>query len=276
MSERAADTDAGPGEGHGDPWWSPRSVACGQTLEARLGTLVLKLAHHEGEWALATEQLDEDSAGPRAEFTLHDHHADAVVAERFIVTGGDTVELVPMLADRPVVIRPRSPVSLLPGSQTTMYLSTPVTLRIQVRGTPPLVLREVPMLRLSDTWFGPSTREGELCYAGRTHARHALEELPRRVHRVITAVRIVNHAPSALALERISLPVPVLSVFGASDGRLWTQAVSLQRSSDSDMAALRIDDKPPAEAGAVEPLSGPRQQPERGGVVRAFSLLFRE
>jgi hypothetical protein len=174
-----------------------------------------------------------------------------------------------------VVIRPRDPLFLLSGQETVMYLSTPLSLRVQV-GEPAALLREVAMLRLSDTWFGPSTREGEICYAGRTHARHDLAEVPRRAHRAITPLKIVNHAASVLPLDRISLPVPLLSVYGAADGRLWTEGVSLQRASDSDMATLKIDRSPPAYAGEVVRLAGPRQPAARGGVVRAFSLLFKE
>ncbi|MCC5860712.1 MAG: hypothetical protein JJT93_02235 [Gammaproteobacteria bacterium] len=264
-------TDGGSG-----PWWLPRTVPVGQTLVCRLGTLLLDLHHRAGEWQLVTEQLEERAADARPQFALQTCVPEAGAGERFIVDVGERVELVPLLADRPVVIRPRTPLFLLPGAETTMYLSTPLYLRIQVGEKAPVVLRELPMLRLSDTWFGPSTREGELCYAGKTHARHTLDELPRRVHRAITAVRIANHAPSTLPLERLSLPVPLLSVFGGVDGRLWTQGVSLQRGSDSDLAALKIDEKPPGDAGSVTRLAGPRQLPARGGVVRAFSLLFRE
>jgi hypothetical protein len=130
------------------------------------------------------------------------------------------------------------------------------------------------MLRLSDTWFGPSTREGELCYSGKTHARHTLAEVPRRAHRAITPLHIRNEAASPLPLDKISLPVPVLSVYGAADASLWTETVTMIRGSDSDMAALRIEHGPPAYVGPVSLVSAPRREQARGGLVRAFNVLF--
>ena len=51
-----------------------------------------------------------------------------------------------------------------------IYVSTPLWVRVDVHD-PPQFLQEIPVIRPSDTWFGPSTREGELGYAGRTHGR---------------------------------------------------------------------------------------------------------
>lgn len=254
-------------------WWAPREVPVGRTLTCRIGPLTLSLHHASGEWQLAAGVSEERPAEGTAELALHEPDDAGDPGERFIVRAGDGVTLLPLLADRPVVIRPRQPVFLPSGEEVTLYLSTPATVRVEV-GQPPVLLREVATVALSDTWFGPSTREGELCYSGRTHARHDLAGVPRRAHRVLTPVHIRNEVETPLPLDKFSLPVPVLSVFGAADGSLWTQGVSLVRTSASDMADLRVDEGPPAEAGVAEPVSGPRQPHGRRGLVRAFSQLF--
>lgn len=255
-------------------WWLPQQVPVGYTLSCQLGTLTLALHHAGGEWQLVSRYMDEADAPEVPELLLRAGALEDETLERFLYAGSsDGLAFTPLLADRSVVIRPRQLVYLPSGQETTMYLSTPVTLRIHL-DDPAVTLGELPMLRLSDTWFGPSTREGELCYSGKTHARHELSEVPRRVHRAITPLTIRNAAPTVLRLEKLNLPVPLLSVYGAADGRLWTQGLSLQRGSDSDMAALKIDASPPAEAGEVKLLSGPRQTQSRAGLVRAFSLLF--
>ncbi len=255
-------------------WWLPQRVPVGQTLHCQLGALTLAVHHGKGEWQLASQYVEEADAPEVAALLLRDGAPEDGNLERFLYAESSAaLVFTPLLADRSVVIRPRQPVYLPSGQETTMYLSTPATLRISI-DEPRVTLRELPMLPLSDTWFGPSTREGELCYAGRTHARHELDEVPRRVHRVITPLTIRNAAPTVLPLEKVNLPVPLLSVYGDVAGRLWTQGVSLQRGSDSDMAALQIDAAPPAEAGDVSLLSGPRQTQSRVALVRAFSLLF--
>ncbi len=255
-------------------WWSPQEIPEGRTLSCQLGSLVLEVRHVAGEWQLANRYLDETEAVADPILQLHDRGLEDDVIERYLYPGAaGRLTLTPLLADRPVVIRPRQLVYLPSGQQTTMYLSTPVTIRIDV-DEPPVTLRELPMLRLSDTWFGPSTREGELCYSGRTTGRHELADIPRRVHRAVTPLTIRNNASTVLPLEKISLPVPVLSIYGADDGQLWTQGLVMERGGDSDMAALKIDATPPSCAGTVRLLAGPRQLQARGSIVRAFSLLF--
>jgi hypothetical protein len=254
-------------------WWEPAEVAPGERLECQLGTLKLSIGHADDEWSLTTSAIAEDEASASATFKSARGLPDAI-DERFVHAGeSNQVTLLPMLADRPVVIRPRQPVFLLSGQTITLYLSTPVWLKIMV-GEPPVLLKELPALRLSDTWFGPNTREGELCYAGRTHARHDPKELPDRPHRAITPLTIHNKAAGPLPLEKISLPVPMLALYGDAGGKLWTQAVTLTREGQSDLASVRIDSSQKANGPELTRLAGPRQEPGRGGMTRAFSLLF--
>ena len=256
------------------PWWEPFQVPSGQQATLGLGPLVLRLHRGLDQWTLSTERDPEGDEPIRASRTLDEGPLGAEKYERYVQQSprGD-LRFVPTLADRPVVVRPRQPVFVLPGQRITLFLSTPIWIRIEV-GEPPRLLQEVPVMRLSDTWFGPSTREGELCYAARTHARHSLEELPLRPHRAVTPVRIHNQADSQLPIDKLSLPVPLLSVFGGAECSLWTEGVSLTRTADSELASMKIDTGPPRDAAAARLLSGPRRHPERGGLVRAFSGLF--
>src|SRR5439155_1571474 len=82
-------------------------------------------------------------------------------------------------------------------------------------------------LRLSDTWYGPNTREGELCYSSKTFCRTHLADLPLRPHRVLTPVSIQNNAKDPLLLEQLSLPLPYLSTYVDENGSLWTEEITV-------------------------------------------------
>jgi hypothetical protein len=255
-------------------WWEPFEVPSGQQATLSLGPLVIHLHRGLDQWTLSTEQGKEGDEPIRAGRTLDEGGLSAGQYARYVLhSPRGQLAFRPALADRPVVVRPRQPVFILPGQQITLYISTPVWIRVEA-GDPPRLLQEVPVMRLSDTWFGPSTREGELCYAARTHARHALDELPLRPHRAVTPVRIHNRADSHLPIEKLSLPVPLLSLFGGADGSLWTEGVNLTRTAESELASMKIDPGPPRDAAGAHLLGGPRRHPERGGLVRAFSGLF--
>ncbi|MEQ8484022.1 MAG: hypothetical protein RIB46_06635 [Pseudomonadales bacterium] len=270
MNEQSRQEDiAGRGR-----WWTPRTVAVGHTLHCRIGPLTLELHHAPGEWDIGMRQDAEHGDEITAELDLHGGPLTLDDYQRFMFSrDDDQIRLTPVPADRAVVIKPRQAVFLPSGEETLLYVSSPVMVRIEA-GADRTLLREVPALRLSDTWFGSSTREGELCYSGRTQARHVLEEVPRRSYRAITPARIRNEGITPLPLDKLSVPVPALSIYGDGDGALWTQGISLVRGAESELAALTVDDGPPDFAGPVTLLSGPREPRTRGALVRAFSVLF--
>jgi hypothetical protein len=172
-----------------------------------------------------------------------------------------------------VVSLPRLPIRLLPECEATLNVGSPVWVRVEV-GKPAVTLRELPSQRLSDTWFGGSTREGELCYATETRARLLAENLPVLSRSAVTAVRIRNRAPSPLSVERLKLPVPLLSLYCDRLGRLWTEEVTLTRNEESEMASLDIGQGPPDAAIGAELLTPPRSATEPNLWIRAFSGLF--
>ena len=89
-------------------------------------------------------------------------------------------------------------------------------------------------------------------------------------HRAVSVVRIRNNGESELALDRIRLPSPYLSLFASPDGQLWTEAVTLEREEDGQRATVDLARSPPAEIGHTELIAGPRERMEKGLLMRTF------
>ncbi|MEX2503116.1 MAG: hypothetical protein WD336_12130, partial [Trueperaceae bacterium] len=171
--------------------------------------------------------------------------------------------------DRAVIVRPADPLTVPAGESVVLYVSTPLWLAIATHG-PRHVLLEVPCYRPSDTWFGPSTREGDLAYASRTTARLDLADLPTRPHRAITPVQVTNRARDPLLIDRLRVPVEHLPLYGGARG-LWTPRVRLVRGGEhNDQADVQIDDGPPPQAGRSERLAPPRRTSDAGLNLRSF------
>ena len=184
-----------------------------------------------------------------------------------------SLELVPALADRPVVVNPEEPLMLPPDEEITVFVSTPMWIRV-VAGDAASVLLDVPTHRPSDSWFGPSTIEGELCFASRTTARMNLENLPVRPHRAISVVRVKNGSAADLNIEKMKLPTPQMSVFVTAKGRYWTEGVTLERHGENEPAAVRFDQGPPDEAPDATLAAAPRSPSQRGLLTRAFAGIL--
>ena len=143
-----------------------------------------------------------------------------------------------------------------------------------VEGPGRRLLTELASLVPSDTWMGPSTTEGELCYASRMHGRLELKELPLRPQRAVTPVTIENRAAEPLRIDRISLPAPFLSLFSGQRGFLWTEGVTLAREENDDRARLSVTPGPSEPAEGGELLTGPRRHRDEAGLFHAFSSIF--
>lgn len=251
-------------------------MAEGELRRWRIGPSVFWLERQAREWRIYQAPAD-DGAEQALELATRVDAGDlpsAATANRFSFSRPPTpLTLRPLLADRAVVIRPESPFFVPPGETVTLFVSTPLWVHFGV-GAPEVKLLDAPIQRPSDTWFGPSTLEGELCYASRTAARLDLVGLSARPHRATTPVRIRNQAVDALLLERIRVPVRYLTLYQGERGFLWTEPLTLTREADGDLAGLELGRRPAREAGRTTAVSEPREHAERNLAVRAFSRIF--
>lgn len=259
-------------------WWDPHPMAEDTAGRWRIGPLSLYAHRTRHEWRLSHSQSGDPLDGS-FEQELPFPPADIPELEDSIrfgfVRSPDSLRLRPVLADRNVVLRPRSTLYIPPEESVSVFVSTPLWLQIAFGDKQP-PMHEVPTFRPSDTWFGPTTLEGELCYASRTHPHLSLDELKRRPHRARTVVHVKNRAKDPLRLERLNVPVRHLSLFASSDRAFWTEPVTLTRESDGDLAAMRIGEGPPREAVGAVKLADPRAPAETNVVVRAFEAFFKE
>lgn len=257
-------------------WWGQNRFALDQVRRWRLGPSRLWVERREFEWRLhQLEQAENNDIVIEAgELTDSGEIDSKANLDRYATSSnGMLFTVTPQLADRPLVVRPETPLFVPSGEDVTLYVSTPLWMRLEA-GPPNRLLSDRPTQRPSDTWFGPSTLVGELCYASRTSGRLRLAELPQRPHRAITPVRIRNNAKDVLGLERVKVPVQYLALYRSAAGGLWTQTATLIREQDGDFAALQLGRRAPSEAAGAERVTPPRQQAEGHLALRAFSRLF--
>tara|TARA_R110002049_G_scaffold187514_4_gene355775 strand:- start:905 stop:1723 length:819 start_codon:yes stop_codon:yes gene_type:complete len=258
-------------------WWGQFEVPLDTAAIWKIETLNFAIHHVDKEWQISHRRESEGGTLPsEVGFSreLFDP-LDYTNTTRYIFRkSSPVIEIKPQLADRTVVTRPAMPINLAPGEEVTLYVSTPLWVQFDISGKRESTLDELAIHRPSDTWFGPSTREGELCYASQTSGRTSLERLPVRASRAITPLIIINKALDKLLIERVALPVPLLSLFATPEGVLWTQSATLIRDDDGGMAELKLGKDAPKEAKDAVRINKARLQPEKGMLVRAFSSIF--
>jgi hypothetical protein len=258
-----------------DRWWGSFVIEAGAATRWRVGPLVLTVTRLQNEWRVCRGSSDDRHDRTR-EVSVGLRPSDPAAGElvsRYAATDGvETIVLTPVLPDRSVVTRADQPLVVPAQSAGTMYVGSPLFLRLEEESGPTL-LEELPAFRPKLTWWGQTPREGVTCYASRTAGRLRAEDIVNHPHRVVTEVRIVNRAMSSLKVERLNLPVRRLSVYADSQGALWTESVTLERSEGEEYAELGVGARPPAAAGVAERLTPPRDASGHA-LFRAFGSLF--
>jgi hypothetical protein len=265
---------------HFSSWWGRHSIEAGRTDMWQIGPLNLWIEHLPFQWRLSWKHGD-DWLDPRVR-ALQEATPESIPSdvESLICAYGSGAreELVfaPTLPNRALVARLSPSLHVLPGEDVNLYVVSPLWLRIEM-AQPSKLLHEIPVFRLSDTWFGPMTGAGELAYASSSSAFLDLRQVPLRLHCVITAMNIRNLGSDALKLDRVSVPLPRLSLFYSPRTGFWTDTVSLERKDDRELATLRLDRQPPPDASPTQFITGPRlSSAESSNVIRAFSHLFKD
>jgi len=265
-------------------WIGSFKVAHGITRGFRIGPMTLWIQRLENEWRIAhesgtdamDESLDLDNIKTPEQSILESKNA-----VRFsFADDSEEITFSARLADRPVVTRSEYSLNVPAHEEVAAYVSTPLWMGISA-GRKTKLLLEMPIFRPSDTFFGPSTLEGELCYASQAFYRLKFENQPLLPHRAVTAVLVKNKSEKALSLDLIKLPAPNLSLYRIGENMFLTQDVVYTRTEEDGFASLQIREKPGVNAGdeggkaRAVLVSEPREKVSGNIVTRAFSSLFK-
>ncbi len=266
-----------------DPWWGSFVMDVDRAGRWRVGPTTLWIERHDYEWRVTRWQegdpLDENTridvpaSMVKAEIPPKDSGI-VVTTERYSYEKTTpNIEVTPALADRPIVVRPEESLYVPAGETVTMFVSTPLWVRVEA-GEDHDLLTEIPSYRPSDSWFGPNTREGELCYSTSTLARLNLRDVPLRLHRAVTPIVVRNPLGEVLNVERIRVPVGYLSLYRGVNGFLWTESIEFDRVENEELASMSVGRGAPRQAKDAQRIVGPRQTHDRSVLVRTFSSII--
>lgn len=272
---------------HHIPWWGDYRVDEGTGGKWEIGPSTLWLLHRTNDWVVVHRPFsDEEEVAHSIIRSTHHVTTSADEIMRLLKEESDAcnisrysfkemesdVSLKPALADRPIISRPEHSLFVPAGESVTLYLSTPLWIQVWLTGSGRR-MTEFPSFRMSDTWFGPSTLEGEICYATRTSGRLLRDRIPVRLNRAITPLRIFNSGNDPLQLVRVQLPAPHLSLFQSASNELWTDAVTMTRSDGAQGAEVEIVSGAPEEVKGAKRIAGPRLTMKKGLFTSTFGTV---
>lgn len=236
-------------------WWGEEEFDINQAKTWQFGSLLFRLTRGMQEWRL-------DYYRPQTQFDYqqqwHRIHDPAMAfpqplhVERYMFKETHrSFQLMPRLANRSVVIKPTDPIYIPAGQRGTLFISTPLWIAGFVQGQKD-PLFDLPVILPKDTWFGPDTRNGEMCYATAVDGRTDLQQLKPRAFRAVTPIDFHNISNKQLRFDRMNIPVTALPLFySESTGRLWTSQIKVIHEASDKPPRIRIENRTPPMAGEV-------------------------
>ncbi len=258
-------------------WWGRQEWQIGDTLNWNLAELKLSVSRFEQEWQLRllqSSRISEDHE--HWQFIGHGEPLEGPGLEIRRHIGSDTqqpLQLLPALADRPMVVRPAHPIYIGAQASVLLYISTPVWIMLRTDWNTPALL-DIPITRPTDSWLGPNTRSGEICYSTRVFGRLHLDEIRQHPFRAVTPVRVLNDSDEVFPLERLAVPVQLLPLHVSEAGRLWTPALDLRCHASSRHAEIQVARDVDTMAGPTTRLAPPRTPLSNVNLIRALDSLI--
>ena len=197
-----------------------------------------------------------------SEFT-HGNYQQFSALHELRVAGSEQLTAHPGVSDKAIVARPVQAIHLPGDSAIKLYVGTPLWFILRYRAE---IILDVPVARLSDSWFGPNTQLGEVCYASKTHARLSLDGIEPNPFKAITPVTVRNRTNKPMIIDKINIPVQHLSLY-QGDHRYWTSGIRLSSNEKASDSEVKISSNPP-EASQNPLLLAPPRQPLSDGILR--------
>ncbi len=200
--------------------WEPFDIESGQALYWKIGPLQLWIRRSEVETCIYHEESPEETFDTvvRGE----EHPPEDIKWHRWAL-GDKSPPLIlrPVMPDRPVVVRPEALLSVRENSTGVFYVRIPFRIAVKCADEDEAkTLCEIPTRTLSNTWFGPDTTRGELCYGMWSSVRISLQDVEPAPHRVVCPIVVNNMTNESFELERLCIRTEHLSIFDF-EGKLW-------------------------------------------------------
>jgi hypothetical protein len=163
-------------------------------------------------------------------------HSDSVTNESdesdfssgdFFQTGkSNSLLILPSLPSKPLVFK-GSGLHVSPGQKLVFFLKIPLTIDVFFsKSLPANLLREIPVKRLSDTWFGEPSG-GEPAFSLGSEFFLSENEVNPSSFESICPVTIYNNSPGVLKVERLIIRVENMTLY-RKDDKILTSLLAIE------------------------------------------------
>jgi hypothetical protein len=246
--------------------WGDHEVSQEQLLKLKIGPLIIWAFREKQELRIAWEQISDDANSIGTELPEPDSWQRWAFKQK-----NPRIEIKPVFPDRPVLVKPENPFRVAEDASVRVYVRIPVWVRINLLGKPKTKLIDIPVVTLSNTWFG-GFQEGDLCYWLSSGARLTIEPDPNRPYMVICPLQLIDRSPIDLNVEKICLRVQNLSLFIDKE-QLWADETKITYRGKSEISEVQVSGNAPKEAKTARLINEPQITQKKSFSAKTFSTI---
>lgn len=246
--------------------WPSFTFAPGETRRLRFGNLHLWIHRQEKAWLYGSVIDEADIPGEEKPETVNWNR---------VVTVNTTasIRIVPVMPDRPVVVRTQFPLTIKPRGSTQFYADLPVWIRGETASRPAESIFELACGTMSNTWYGgPLT--GKLCYTLDAALHYDFDKVPLADTVACCRLFISNRSKKSFSVGKIPIFANLLAVYRlrGHGPDLWTQGARATLSGEDELS-VDVDDKVPVPG--AELVTTAREKTDEN-ILRKSLILLRK
>ena len=206
-------------------FWKKYSPGNNQTLMIKAGYAEVLIKHVARGWQVKSRTADQPSDLLSVNET--EDLTDDQDVLHFYAGNSNQLLLVPALPDKAVVFRNTKNIKLSAGESASLFFRIPLNIQFyfdEIKEENRIA--EVPLQRLSDTWFGEMDN-GEPAYSIGSNYYRSVDETEAKAWEAIVPVEIINNTFGVLELQRLILRVEEFTLY-LNNGRILTSHVAIE------------------------------------------------
>jgi len=195
-------------------FWKKYQFALNQTRLFKAGYSEIVVKHIQNGWLVKSEMVGQSSGDLLVEeIEAIDELVDGSNVLQFYTDNSSELIVVPALPDKAVVFRNNKNIKISAGESARLFFRIPLTIQFYFQEVKDEnLLFEMPLQRLSDTWFG-EIDNGEPAYSIGSNYYKSLKEVDARIWEAIASVEIMNNTFGVLDLQRLILRVEEFKLY---------------------------------------------------------------
>jgi len=252
--------------------YSPHALENREEVDFRFNALHLRIVRDDQDLLLFEWRESAHGKNPGKHHESEEEEEEPGYRRYAFEKAVKRIQILPRTPARPLVVRPRQPLFLVPGSRVVFYVRFPLDLEIKAMvGSDEHILERIQSDILSDTWFG-DPMSGIFGYALKSRARRSPPGDEDRVPGIaVCRIGIHNDSAETFKCEKFCLRLEHCRLWHRKN-EVWTSPLHIRYRGPDYLSSIDYRDIPPDNLPGAELISEAVEVPTRNLVSRTFSF----